>query len=161
SFDSSSSIAASSGNRLISCRTSGLSYDVTKPYDASVVKNGWTDTDIAAPTPLTTTIYDPNVNIQSLLAGGSGFTGSSDQLNLESQDITGNGLISAQVATLATGNASAKAGVMMRDGTATGALFAAVVEQTNKQVMFIYRNAAGTPAVVNAAVGDITNAKYV
>ena len=90
SFDSQCSFTNSSGGNLISTSSAAT------PYDALMVPSDWTDTDIGSPLPVTTTIYNPNVNIPSLLVGGTGFTGTSDQFNLESQDITGNALVSAR-----------------------------------------------------------------
>jgi hypothetical protein len=156
SFDTQCSFTNTSGANIIATAN-----NTTPPVDAIMVKSGWGDVDIGAPTPATTTIYNPNTDTQSLLVGGSGFTGTSDQFNIESQDVTGNALVTAKVATIATTNANAKAGVMMRDGTAVSSLFAAVVEQTNKQVMFLYRNSVGGPVTSSAVVGDTTNAKYV
>jgi hypothetical protein len=126
-----------------------------------MVPSGWTATDIGTVAPLTTTIYNPNVNIFSMLVGGTGFTGTSDQFNLASQDITGNALVSTQVGALATTNAGALAGVMFRDGTAVGSPFVAAVEQTNKQVKLLYRAVAGGAVQSTPVVGDTTNVKYV
>jgi hypothetical protein len=162
SFDSSSTLSAASTGRLISTRSS-VSYDGTKPYDATVVKLGWTDSDIGTFTPPTTTVYDPDLSpeVLSLIAGGTGLGSTADQFNFEYQSITGNALVSAQVAALQTNNASAQAGVMLRDGTATNAAFVAVIEKPNKQVAMLYRSSAGVGVLTSAFVGDTTNAKYV
>ena len=154
-FDTASSITASSGNREISTSS------VAVPYDATIVKSGWSDTDIGSPAPLTTSIYDPNTDLWSLIAGGSDIGGVSDQFNLASQDVAGNALVSAKVATIQTANANAKAGVMLRDGTAAGAMFAAVIEMPSKQVVFLYRATTGGSVIASAAVGDTSNAKFV
>ena len=50
---------------------------------------------------------------------------------------------------------------MLRDGTAAGTAFAAVVEQTNRQVVFLYRTTTGGTVTTSAAAGDASSAKYV
>ena len=154
-FDSQCSFSNTSGGEFIASSATAT------PIDAQVIASGWSDTDIGTPTPTTTALYNPNTNTQSMLIGGSGWTGTSDQFNLESQSITGNALVSALVSSLQTSNSGGQAGVMFRDGTAAGADFAAVVENTNKQVVFEYRSATGGAVQVSAPAGDTTSAKYV
>ena len=50
---------------------------------------------------------------------------------------------------------------MLRDGTAAGAAFAAAVQQTNKQLVFLYRSTTGAAVQASAAVGDTSSVKYV
>ena len=156
SFDTASSITVSNGNRFFSTHA----YTDT-PYDALMVKAGWADTDIGSPTPLSTSIYDPNTDLVSLIAGGADIGGTSDQFNLDSQDISGNALVTAKVSTIQNTTATSKAGVMLRDGTAAGAMFVAVVEQPSKQVALLYRSATNGSVISSGLVGDTTNAKYV
>src|SRR3954449_11374319 len=49
SFDAQCAFTPTSGGNLISTKTA------TPPYDAIVVKSGWSDTEIGAPAPATTT----------------------------------------------------------------------------------------------------------
>jgi polygalacturonase len=155
SFDSQCSFTPTSGSDFIS--TSSAS----PPYDAQLVKAGWTGTDIGTLATLSTTLYEPTNDNWTFIVAGSGFTGTSDQFNLGSQDIPGNALISTKIASLTTANSGAKAGVMFRDGTAVGAAFVAVVEQTNKQVLMLYRTTPGGAVQSSALAGDTTSAKYV
>ncbi len=77
----------------------------------------WRCADIGSPTPAGTQSYDPNTGTWTITAGGADVTGTSDQFRYAWQTMTGDGSVSAQVATQTNSSSSAKAGIMLRAST--------------------------------------------
>ena len=77
----------------------------------------WTCADIGSPTPAGSQSYDPNTGTWTITAGGADVTGTSDQFHYVWQTLTGDGSVSAQVATQTDTSSSAKAGIMLRAST--------------------------------------------
>jgi polygalacturonase len=137
-----------------------------KTYDQSItLPNGWINQDVGAPmattAPAAGSSFAPTSTAWTMQGVGTDIIGASDQFNLSSLAITGNALVTTKISSFSNAGTDGKAGVMIRDGTAANAMFAAVVELPNKQVEFIYRNAVGATSVVSSAVGDTSNAKFV
>jgi hypothetical protein len=117
---------------------------VPTPYRDTIVAEGYTDRDLGAPATAGTTLFNPDTSLWSIIAGGAGIGGASDQFNFASTSVTGNATYFAKVTSLSTANAGATAGVMFRDSsdTATAAFADAVVTPTGG-VMFQWRTANG------------------
>jgi polygalacturonase len=137
-FGDGSKITVSSGNDLIATSS------VPTPYKDTIVAEGYTDQDLGAPATAGTTLFNPDTSLWSIIAGGAGIGGASDQFNFASTAVAGDATYFAKVTSLSTANASAVAGVMFRDSsnTATAAFADAVVTPTGG-VMFQWRNANG------------------
>ncbi len=138
SFGDGSKITVTSGNDLIATSS------VPTPYRDTIVAEGYTDRDLGAPATAGTTLFNPDTSLWSIIAGGAGIGGASDQFNFASTSVTGNATYFAKVTSLSTANAGATAGVMFRDSsdTATAAFADAVVTPTGG-VMFQWRTANG------------------
>ncbi|MGD0464779.1 MAG: glycosyl hydrolase family 28 protein [Tepidisphaeraceae bacterium] len=117
---------------------------VATPYNDTVLGEGYSDQDLGAPATAGTTLFDPDTSLWSIIAGGAGIGGASDQFNFASTSVTGNATYFAKVTSLSTANANAVAGVMFRDSSdTTTAAFADAVVTPTGGVMFQWRNANG------------------
>ena len=74
----------------------------------------WTCADIGNPTPTGNQSFDPTSGVWTVNAGGADITGTADQFRYLWQPRTGDGTVTAQVATQANTSSSAKTGVMIR-----------------------------------------------
>jgi hypothetical protein len=101
---------------------------------------GWADTDIGSPSQPGSASF--SAGNWSVSGGGADIWGSSDQFNYVYQNTTNNEIV-AQVNTVANTDPWAKAGVMMRDNTTAGAMFASVVITPGNGVNFQWRNSTG------------------
>ncbi len=130
-FGDGSKITVTSGNDLIATSS------VPTPYRDTIVAEGYTDQDLGAPATAGTTLFNPDTSLWSIIAGGAGIGGASDQFNFASTIVAGDATYFAKVTSLTTTNAGAVAGVMFRDSsdTATAAFADAVVTPTGG-VMF-------------------------
>jgi len=98
---------------------------------------GWTDVDIGSPEYAGSASYADG--IWTVSGGGSDIWGTGDQFNFLYQNTTNN-VIVAEVTTVGDTDPWAKAGVMMRDDTTAGAMFANVVITPGNGVNFQWRN---------------------
>src|SRR5438552_13720377 len=80
-----------------------------------------------------------------MTAGGADFgTSSTDQFNLDTTDVTGDCSVVADVLSQSSANATAKAGVIVRNSTSSSnAAFAAVVVTPGGGVQFLWRSGDG------------------
>jgi hypothetical protein len=93
--------------------------------------------------------------------GGSGIWSNPDQFRYAYQSVSGDATIIARVTSVQDTNDWAKAGVMFRDGTGSGAPYVAVFENPNDQVEMQWRDTAGADSSWNGAqVGDTVNVKW-
>jgi hypothetical protein len=117
---------------------------VAAPYDDTMAAEGYSVQDLGAPATVGLTSFNPDTSLWSIIAGGAGIGGVSDQFNFASTAVAGDATYFAKVTSLSTANANAVAGVMFRDSsdTATSAFADAVVTPTGG-VMFQWRNANG------------------
>jgi polygalacturonase len=117
---------------------------VATPFNDTMAAEGYSVQDIGAPSTVGTTLFNPDTSLWSIIAGGAGIGGTSDQFNFSSTSVTGNATYFAKVASLTTTNAGAVAGVMFRDSSDTAnAAFADAVVTPTGGVMFQWRNANG------------------
>lgn len=77
---------------------------------------------------------------------GAGIGGTGDEFRFVSQDVTGDGEFVCRVAELDVTHSSARAGLMLRDGTAASAPFVMVAISAANGIQFISRDTAGTTA---------------
>ena len=154
SFGDGTKITVSSGNDLIATST------VATPYNDTAVPEGYADQDIGSPAAVSTTLFDPDTSLYSVIASGLGIGGAADQFNFASTSIAGNATYFAKVASLSTANAGAVAGVMFRDSTDTAtSAFADAVVTPSGGVLFQWRNANGG-TTGSASVTGITAPVY-
>ncbi|HEX4056334.1 MAG TPA: glycosyl hydrolase family 28 protein, partial [Tepidisphaeraceae bacterium] len=135
SFGDGSKITVSSGNDLIATSS------VPTPYNDTIVPEGYADADIGSPATVSTTLFDPDTSLYSVIAAGTGIGGASDQFNFASTSITGDAIYFAKVTSLSTANTGAVAGVMFGDSTDTAtSAFADAVVTPGSGVEFQWRN---------------------
>jgi hypothetical protein len=84
--------------------------------------------------------------------GGSDIWGSSDHFNYAYRSLTGNGTITARVASQQNTNAWAKSGVMIRETTAANSRFVHVFVTPGHGVNMQYRSSTGGGAVQLAQI---------
>jgi outer membrane lipoprotein-sorting protein len=122
------STATPTGTSTITVTGTGATATHTTPVTLTVNAPGtascpgpWTCADIGNPTPAGNQSFDPNTATWTINAGGADITGPSDQFRFVWQALSGDGAISARVASQTNTSSNAKAGVMLRAGTDPGA----------------------------------------
>jgi hypothetical protein len=103
----------------------------------------WVCGDIGAPTPAGSQAYDPNTSSWSLNAGGSDIAGTADQFRLVARTVSGDASVTAHVVSQSNTSTSAKAGVMLRAGTDSGAPNYALLVSPGTGIRVQVRNADG------------------
>ena len=119
---------------------------------------GLADSDIGSPAMAGSAAYTPATNSWVVSGGGADIWNTSDSFNYASEALSGNG--SAIVKVQSQGNTSvwAKAGLMLRNDTSAGSVFADVVVTPANGIVFQYRSAANAAAVTSAASDGIVSA---
>jgi hypothetical protein len=74
----------------------------------------WTCQDIGSPALTGSQYFDPSSNAWTITAAGTDITGTSDQFRFVSQPLTGDGSVTAYIASQSNSSSNAKAGVMLR-----------------------------------------------
>ena len=126
--------------------------------NVGVVPAGWADADIGAPSAAGSAVFDG----AALTVAGSGeIYNTSDQFHFVSQSFVGDCAVVAKVNSLAGGAAYAKAGVMIRDGTAANAgyAFSFLTPGTGaggQGANFEFRNGAGSAAQSAASTSGVS-----
>ena len=115
--------------------------------DVSLMRGGWTDSDIGAPTMGGAAIYDAPSDTTTIFGNGADIFGNSDQFNFASTTMTGDGSAIAYVNSISNTDAWAKAGVMIRNDSSATSAFAALVVSPTSGIAFEWR----------ATAGDVTN----
>ena len=119
----------------------------------------FTSADIGSPGVAGSAIFD---GVGWTVAGSGGdIFNTSDQFQFASTTITGNATIITQVNTITNSASFAKAGIMIRDGTAANASYAFTFVNPNNSVAgegdnFEFRNGAGTSSQAANSVAGIT-----
>ncbi len=101
----------------------------------------WTDADIGAPALAGSATY--SAGVFTVNGAGADIYATADQFNFVSQALTGNGTLSARVASQTNTNPSAKAGLMFRASSASGSPYYAILMTTTKGVVVQWRTAQG------------------
>lgn len=125
--------------------------------NVGVVPAGWADADIGAPSLAGSAAFD---GVALTVAGSGEIYNTSDQFHFVSQSFVGDCAVVAKVNSLAGGAAYAKAGVMIRDGTAASASYAfsfltASTGAGGQGANFEYRNGAGSAAQSAASTSGV------
>jgi hypothetical protein len=79
--------------------------------------NPWSCADIGTPDPAGSQSFDPDTSTWTIEGGGADITGTSDEFRYVWQTLTGDGSVTARVASQTDTNSGAKAGVMFRVST--------------------------------------------
>jgi outer membrane protein assembly factor BamB len=129
----------------------GLGTPITPPPDPSC-PSSWTCQDIGSPTPAgTETAAGSTWTVQ---AGGAGVGGTSDQLRLLNQTVSGDSQVSAQVVSQTATAGAAQAGVMVRQSNDAASPYYAVLLQPNNKLVAQYRlTFGGATTTVTLAAG--------
>ncbi|WP_174240681.1 chitobiase/beta-hexosaminidase C-terminal domain-containing protein, partial [Granulicella sp. S156] len=117
------------------------SYTIT----GSGLPTNWTDADIGAPGVAGSASYTSGTFTVS--GSGADIYGTADQFNYVSQPVTGNLTITAEVTSQTDTNSWAKAGVMIRESTASGAAYVGVYITPGKGASLQYRPSDNATAV--------------
>ncbi len=112
-------VASDDAASLTTATMSGVVVSATPPAPQPPVAcpAPWTCADIGSPAPAGSQSFDPGSGTWTITGGGADVTGTSDQFRYVWQTMTGDGSVSAQVATQTNTSSSAKAGIMLRAST--------------------------------------------
>ena len=117
----------------------------TYTITGSGLPSNWTDADIGAPGVAGSASYASSTFTVS--GSGADIYGTADQFNYVSQPVTGNLTITAQVTSQTDTNSWAKAGVMIRESTASGAAYVGVYITPGKGASLQYRASDNATAI--------------
>ena len=92
-------------------------------------------------------VYDATNDTYTILGSGTDIWGQSDEFHFAHDTLRGDGSIAARIDNIEHRNDWTKAGVMIRDTTASDAAFAAVFVTPENRVCFQYRSEAGANAI--------------
>jgi hypothetical protein len=129
----------------------GVSLTVVAPPPP--LPSPWTDADIGAPALAGSATYAGGVF--TVNGAGADIYGTSDQLNLVSQGLTGNGTLTARIASQTNTNPSAKAGLMFRATSSPGSPYYAVLMTATKGVVVQWRTAQGVSTSQTSKVAGV------
>ncbi|HUB26698.1 MAG TPA: family 16 glycosylhydrolase [Tepidisphaeraceae bacterium] len=118
----------------------------------SVLPAAWSDSDIGSPDAPGSASYNASSGQWTVGGGGADIFGTSDQFNLASTSLTGDGNVMAEVLQIGNSNAWAKAGVMFRNDTTAGSEYATIDVTPTSGVTFQWRSTTG---------GNVTSADAV
>ena len=121
----------------------------------------FTNMDIGAPAITGSAIYVSASNQWQATGAGTGVAGTADQFNYTAENWTGSGAVSANVGAVANTGTNAQAGVMIRDTSAAGSEFAAVLENPNGTISLSYRDSAGGAVTVATTTGSAVSPAWV
>jgi hypothetical protein len=103
----------------------------------------WTCQDIGSPALTGSQYFDPSSNAWTITAAGADITGTSDQFRFVSQPLTGDGSVTAYIASQSDSSSNAKAGVMLRVSNDPGAANYAVLVSPGAGIKVQKRSAQG------------------
>ena len=134
--------------------TNSLGYTLT--VDRMSVMDTWSDADVGAVGAAGSVSSAANGGL-SIKGSGVDVWGTADEFHFVYQNITGDATVTARVASLTNTNSFAKALVMMRDGTATGAPYAAayLTASTANGYRMQYRPTANATSVSASTASNI------
>lgn len=102
----------------------------------STLPSPWTDSDVGSPTPEGFASYANGVF--TVNGAGNDIWGTTDQFNYVSQSLTGDGTITARVTSQSNTDPWAKAGVMIKQSTASGSNYAFLAVTPGNGITFQY-----------------------
>ncbi len=109
------------------------------------------DLDIGSPAQAGSSTYSNGV--YTVVGGGTGVGGNTDQFNFAYESFAGNGTIVADVSSLTNTNAQAEAGILFRNDTSAVSALAGIFVTATNGVTFVSRTADGTTASQSSTVG--------
>jgi len=115
----------------------------------SLTPSLWESTDVGSPLS-GGAISNGSGGLWTLLAGGTDIWGSADEFQFTSRSFNGDGSMSARVIAAGDSDASAKAGVMIRESDQPGSPYAYVFVTPSNGIFFQYRLANGAVAASSA-----------
>ena len=108
---------------------------------ASTLPAGWSDADVGGPAPAGSALCSGS--IYTVTGGGADIWGTADQFNFASQNVIGDQTLIARVTSLGNTNGWAKAGMMVRDSSAAGAICVDLLVTPSNGVVLQWRSATG------------------
>ena len=120
----------------------------------STAPPAWSSADIGAAGAAGSSTEDHGTFLIS--GSGTDIGGAADEFRFVNQDSTGDGEIVCRVQSLDYTHQDAKAGLMLRDGTAAGAPFAMISATAGSGVTFLHRATADAAAMTDATVNFLT-----
>ena len=136
---------------------------------ASSLPSGWTDAEINGPgnpgwaTSATALSTGTTVNQWSIVGGGAGISGTSDQFHFAFQSNISDASISAKLAALTNADGTGgtpQAGVMFRAGSGAGVPFAAMMQDSGNNLVFEYRTSPAASVSTVSLGGVPVGAEY-
>jgi O-glycosyl hydrolase len=152
-------LTPSGGQITLTVPASGM-VTITGSYLIPTLPAPWAANDIGSPSPTGSSTFDAGTNTFTVAGGGNDIWNNADQFQFLSQDFTGSGSIVARVTSVQNTNTWAKGGVMFRDSTAAGAMFADCVVTPSSGVSFQWRNSTGGNCGY-VQIGGVTAPKWV
>ena len=124
----------------------------TQSLAVNSISGTWLNSDLGSPALAGS--FTAQGSACTLTGGGTGIGGTSDQCQFAYQVLQGDGIGVVKVSSLsAAGSPGAQAGLMVRDGTAAGGLFAGIFITPGGGVNFSYRATASAAAVTTNVSG--------
>lgn len=130
-------------------------------YPSTTLPSPWVSQDIGGPAMFGSVAYDGSLGLFMIRGSGTDIGGSSDQFQFMNQSASADCEIVSRIDLLQSPDASAKAGVMIRETTNNDAMFAMVAQTPDNQVTFQWRNSTGGTVSASASVGGTESPKYV
>ena len=115
-----------------------LATGATETLTETVVPSPWTDSDVGSPAVPGSASYSYATGVFTVNGGGADIWGGSDQFNYVSQPLTGNASIVARVTSQSDTDPWAKAGVMIKQSTASGSSYALLGVTPGNGIAFQY-----------------------
>lgn len=132
----------------------------TKTLSVNVVSVPWQQTDVGA-TPATPGGASDTGGVFTSTGEGADIWGTADQFHYVYRTLTGDGSLTARVATQVNSNAWAKAGVMIRNSLSSSDVMALMLISPSNGADFQYRSLSGGSAVMATATGGIAAPHWV
>ena len=126
------------------------------PPPPPTLPDGWSSDDIGAVAAGGSAAYDTAAQRFTLTGSGTDIWGTADEFRHAFTNLSGDGSITARVATLSDENAWTKAGVMMRDGLTAGAAQASMLVSSGRGLAFQRRTVAGGASASTAGGSGVT-----
>jgi hypothetical protein len=114
--------------------SSAVVYETVTAGGSSPVPSPWADSDVGSPAVSGSASYANGVF--TVNGGGADIWGGTDQFNYVSQPLTGGGSIVAQVTSQSNTNGWAKAGIMIKQSTASGSNYALLAVTPGNGISF-------------------------
>ena len=115
----------------------------TYNFAVNALPTGWTSQDIGSTGLVGSTQYDSSTGVFTVSGSGADISSTADAMQFAMQTLTGDGSITVRVASMMGGNASAKAGIEIRETTASNAKHVALTATNSSGLRFIRRTTTG------------------